>query len=233
MKRFYITIITLLTLDFYCSGQSVDSIERELKIRNILWTTPVAKDTKINGLAIGLMAIPWMDAESLKINGLNIDASPFTLIGGIFAIVGTISSPFSSAEKSKSDNPDDIGYRDVFPDSLLGHPATSIKGVSIGLGLFRDYELNGVGVNGLISFTEQTTGFEITGIMNLHYSFNGVLIAGLRNKTTKGKGLQIGLVNSCKEGKLIQIGLINKIGKRVFPIINFRLKKTAPNTVFK
>jgi hypothetical protein len=186
MKILVLTIFTFMTLDFYCSGQSADSIKGEPKIRNVIWTTPVAKDTKVNGLAIGLMAIPWMEAESLKINGLNIDASPFTVVGGIFAIVGTISSPFSSAEKSKTNNPDDIGYRDVFPYSLLGHPATSIKGVSIGLGLFRDYELNGVAVNGLISFTEQTTGFEVTGIMNLHYSFNGVSIAGLRNKATKG-----------------------------------------------
>lgn len=222
MKFLILTTIIFFTIDF-SYGQTTDSVDVKLKTRHVIWTTPVSKNTKINGMAIGMMAVPLRDADFLKINGLNIDASPFALFGGVFAIVGTIFSPFNSAEKSKDLNPDDIGYRDVYPDSLLGQPSTSITGISIGLGLFRDYELKGVGVNGLISFTEYTSGFEVTGIMNLHYSFKGVSIAGLRNKATKGKGLQIGLINSCKEGKLIQIGLLNKIGKRVTPIINFSL----------
>ena len=64
---------------------------------------------------------------------------------------------------------------------------------------------------------------EVTGLVNLHYQFKGVMIAGLRNKATTGKGLQIGLVNTCKNGKLVQVGLINKIGKRVLPFLNLSL----------
>lgn len=66
-------------------------------------------------------------------------------------------------------------------------------------------------------------GLSIAGLHNFHYSFNGVLIAGLRNKTTTGRGLQIGLFNRCNEGKLVQIGLINRIGKRTIPLINFQI----------
>jgi hypothetical protein len=222
MRFFLVTIGMFLLIEGY--GQSADSVEIKYKIRNVIWTTPVSKNTKINGLAIGLMAVPWIKAESLKITGLNIDASPFAVFGGVFAIAGTIFSPFNTT-KERQDEPKDLGSRDVFPDSLTGLPDTDIKGLSLSAELFKNYELRGVGINGFISFTEQTNGLEITGIMNLHYSFKGVIVAGLRNKTTTGKGLQIGLINSCKKGRVVQIGLINRIGKRIVPIINFSLKK--------
>lgn len=207
-------------------GQSVENIDIAYKTRNVIWGTPVSKNTKINGVAIGFLTVPMFEAELLVINGLNIEASPFAVFGGVFAIVGTILSPFDFLTKHKS-APDSSGFRDFFPyftDSISGRSLTAINGLSISTGLSRIDNLRGIGINALTSFPDEVKGLEVTGIMNFHYSFKGVIIAGFRNKTTTGEGLQIGLFNSCKEGKVVQIGLLNRIGNVTTPIININLR---------
>lgn len=219
----YIAAIIILLFQHFCFAQPKDNIPIKYKTRNVIGLTPVYRNVRINGLAIGFMGKPWREAESLKINGMNIDGSPFALFGGVLALVGTFLAPFTNMERS--DGPrDEIGFSDVFPDSITVAPETEIHGLSFGAGLLRNTELHGVAINVFVSFSDQTSGVDLTGIMNLHYTFNGVLIAGLRNKTTTGKGVQIGLINTCKSGRLIQIGLLNRIGRRILPIINISLR---------
>lgn len=203
-----------------------DSLPK-IYVRNVAWATPVKKNTVINGVAFGyIQAVPWMNADSLKINGLNLDASLFCIWGGIYAIVGTLFSPFSPNNPSKSEE-DPLGSRLAFvqKDTVF---ATKIKGISIGAGgLASGTKMGGLALNGITSFADEVSGVEITGIMNLHYSFVGVMLAGLRNKVTTGRGLQISLINTCKEGKVVQIGLINRIDKRIIPFVNFSLKRAV------
>ena len=198
----------------------------KFRVRNVIWTTPVGKNTTINGISIGLMAIPWMKADSLKINGLNLEVSPFGALNGFYAIVGTLFSPFHFNKKDTlNDDGGDLGSNKIFPDNPTYFLA-KIKGLSIsGGGMTRNTWFYGVGINGVIGFADKMQGIEITGMMNLHYEFKGVMIAGLRNKVTTGKGVQIGLINTCKQGQVFQVGLINRIGNRIIPLVNFSLKK--------
>jgi len=219
----YIPVIIALLFYRCCFAQPQENIPIKYKTRNVVGLTPVYRNVRINGLAIGFMGKPWREAESLKINGVNVDTSPFALFGGVLAIVGTFLAPFTNIEHT--DGPrDEIGFSDVFPDSINVAPETEIHGLSLGAGLLRNTELHGVGINVFVSFSDQTSGVDLTGIMNLHYTFRGVLIAGLRNKTTTGKGVQIGLINTCKRGRVIQIGLLNRIGRRILPIVNISLR---------
>ncbi len=225
MKNCIIIILFFILNPSY--GQTSDTTDLVHKTRYGIWVTPVSKNTVIHGVAIGFLAVPMMDAEILVINGLNIEASPFSVFGGVFSIVGTILSPFDTTSKrTTSINGSEV--RDFFPyymDSISsGKPKSAINGLSISTGLPGIDKLSGVAVNGVISSPYQMNGFEITGLINLHYSFKGVMVAGFRNKATLGKGLQIGLFNSCREGKVVQIGLINRIGKRTLPFVNFKLK---------
>jgi len=191
--------------------------------RNIVWTTPVKRNTDINGFAIGIMAVPWMSADSLRINGINFEISPFGFLGGLYAIAGTLYSPFHEKYDSTSDGAADLFSKQVFTEKEK-FVATRIKGISVSLGgLSRETAISGISINGVICVANQMNGIELSGLMNLHYEFKGVMIAGLRNKVTTGKGIQIALINSCKSGRVIQLGLINRIGKRVTPIVNFSL----------
>lgn len=226
MSKIYLVIVAFFILN-HSYGQTSETTDTAHKTRYGIWVTPVTKNTTINGIAMGLMAIPMRKAEILIINGLNIEASPFSVLGGVMFLMGSILSPFDTSSKGTTRvNVEEI--RDFFPfyvDSIFTNkPKSAINGLSISTGLSGIDKLSGVAVNGITSSPYQMNGVEITGLINFHYSFKGFIVAGFRNKTTFGEGLQIGLFNSCREGKVVQIGLLNRIGKRIMPLLNFKLK---------
>jgi hypothetical protein len=218
------SLLLFLTL-YSFSNLSYGQDSLRMHQRNFIWTTPVKKNTTINGIGIGLIqAVPWMGANSLKINGLNLDVSLFGGFGIFYAVVGSAFAPFSKNKKTESGG-EEISTVKIYTDTASTF-ATEIRGVSLSLGgAGRDTKINGICLNGGVSFADEINGFEITTVMNLHYEFNGIMIAGLRNKVTKGKGLQIALFNNCKEGQVFQIGLLNRIGNRILPICNFSFKR--------
>lgn len=219
-KVAFFLLLFLTAIMANCEGQ--DTLR--YKVRNFVFTTPVSRNTIINGLAVGLAPLPMKDAERLKINGLNLYVNPLTgayfIAAGIF---GTLAAPF--AKDSLDGQPSDpLVSNKTFVDSS-GDYRTQIRGVSIGAGALPAGTLvKGLSIELVASLAEKTEGIGVSGLVNLQYDFDGVLIAGLRNKTTKGNGLQVALFNSCKEGKVFQLGLINRIGKRTLPFINFKLK---------
>jgi len=194
-----------------------DSAAHKMHVRNIIFCTPVGKTSRINGLALGLAARPWLDADSLEVNGLNIELNPISPAGGIAAI---ISAPIALLKKDNNE----MFNSDSFPPPYDKRPST-VNGLTVSAGVWPGTDLNGVSINVAASFANTSDGLEVSGVMNLHYRFSGVMLTLLRNKTTKGKGLQIGLFNSCKEGHVVQIGLLNRIGKRVIPFVNCSLKQ--------
>lgn len=209
---FRITCLLLFFLTSYLVKAQNTLDTSAPRIRNFIFTTPVGKNTVINGLAIGFNPVPWKSAQRLSINGVSISASPLDLIIAVHVIVHSF-----GLKKEDSTIGDRNFYiketntvNDFFNGLILG---TFIGGPHI----------NGINVSAIMNCSNTMNGLSIAGINNFHYSFNGILIAGLRNKTTKGRGLQIALLNRCKEGgKLVQIGLLNKIGKRTIPFINFQ-----------
>jgi hypothetical protein len=164
IQRAEIKIFTVLIFSFFNSVFAQDSAKSN-KIRNVIWTTPVKKNTVINGVAIGMYAIPWMKAESLKINGLNIEAAPLSFFGGIYALIGTIFSPFHFNKKDSTNNDGgDLGRSKIFTDSI-DNITTKIKGVSLSLGgSLRGTQLSGISINGIVCFAERVKGFEIISI---------------------------------------------------------------------
>jgi phage replication-related protein YjqB (UPF0714/DUF867 family) len=88
--------------------------------------------------------------------------------------------------------------------------------------------MQGVQIAALGSRMGKLNGFSANLVFSDYQYLNGVMVAGIFNKTKKGGGLQIGLVNISKEMRGVQIGLWNKIGKRGLPIINMSLKKRTP-----
>jgi len=188
--------------------------------RNVFWFTPVSRNTEIKGIALGLMATPLQEHDQLKIKGLNITIDPFVSVASFYTFFGSFFTPFIPA---KYDIAGYIGNPHIFMRKSSSY-ATIIHGMSIGTGNY-GAQMQGFSINAFNSLNNEMDGLEITTIMNMHYSFKGMIIALFRNKTTTGNGVQIGLINNCKEGRIIQIGLINKIGKRILPIFNCSLKK--------
>lgn len=213
-------LFSLLKFSNSAFAQSDNETINPIRHRYFIFTTPVQKNTQINGLAIGLMSIPWGKATQLKINGVNFELNfgglfvwPYPLIGSIAAL---------SRDTIKQGKGDRITNYFAFEDSI-SNIETTVNGLSLSIaGSLSDTKHTGVSINGIFSFVHFMKGLNIAGLTNFNYSFEGVAISGLRNKCTKGKGLQIGLFNTCKTGQVLQIGLVNRIGDRTYPLINFK-----------
>ncbi len=216
-----ITII-LAFLSLQCFGQK-QTPPLDIKSR-FFALTPVNKNTIVSGITFGLTINPLStDTLYVQTKGLNIEVGPLGIIGGIWGTTfglygvkdeeGNVSSFFSNH-----------GYVDSSFTSYLKF-GTHVTGVSISLfGLSETYN-KGLILNGLSGYCFRTTGVQVSGLLNDSYEFKGLTIAGIGNVTTKGRGVQIGLINKCKTGNVIQIGLFNRIGKRVLPFFNMRIAK--------
>ncbi|MBP6431651.1 MAG: hypothetical protein KA319_07790 [Ferruginibacter sp.] len=190
-------------------------IPKRLATRNVVWFSPTRANT-INGLALSSFSSDmWYENESLKINGINIEANPASFIVLPYAIVGSIEMLFSKNDSTRR-------------RSILSVPDSNylsknfMNGISIGvLGSFSNN--NGLTIAGIMNNGGKLNGIALGGIANSYYSFKGIAIAGLANNFYKGRGIQIGLFNRCVDCKGLQIGLLNKIGNRTLPFLNLRL----------
>lgn len=200
MKQILLICCTLIT--FYASGQ-------KYRTRYVAWLTPTGNNhVTIDGAAIGLMALPNIDGH-LRVNGSSIELLPvaiFTLPGSMINTMINVVMDDLYAKESK-------GIR------------TEIHGVSISAGVFEDVEIHGVSINLVNSYASISRGLEMSFVMNSNYSFTGAQLSGWGNRAVKGKGFQLGFFNSCEDCYVVQIGALNRIGKRILPLINFRLKK--------
>lgn len=185
--------------------------------RNVVWFSPTRANT-INGISLSsLSSDMFYENDSVKINGLNIEADPVAFMVVPYAIGGAL-----NVLKERRDSND---RRMVFEEMDQSYKATNqVNGLSISLFGITNRNYNGIAVNGLINFGTKLNGISIGGVMNSFYQLKGISIAGIGNYANKGMGIQIGLINRCVECKGIQIGLLNKMGKRTLPFINMRFK---------
>ena len=191
-------------------GVSIPSIAQLKRSRYILWLTPTGKNyVTINGLAVGLAALPIGNPGTLRVNGLNAEINPtsvLTIFGGmIYTMLNPVVNDIYAEE----------------PEQIQ----TEIRGLSISPGLFEEVETHGVSVNLINSYASISRGVEMSLIMNSNFEFSGVQLSGIGNRVVKGKGLQVGLFNSCQDCHVVQIGILNRIGNRVLPLVNVRLKR--------
>jgi len=223
MRISNILIFLLIPIVHY--GQRFQKDTSENRVRSVIWTIPVSRNTTINGLAVGFMPIPWRKAKSLKINGVSVSASPIELFIGVIAIGASLDDfcalVVNALRKNKKVKHDEFSNFFDYP-SWVEKKTNVLNGLIVGGITGRD-RVNGINLTFVGNIVTQMRGVSISGLLELHHSFKGVTISGFRNKVYQGSGLQIGLFNQCETGRVVQIGLVNKIGKRVLPILNLRL----------
>lgn len=185
---------------------------------------------KVNGFVLGAGHYENTNIKLQTINGLNIEASPLSLV--LFTI--SINVPFESFLVGINDNV--ISNVAFFDDCTASY--IKINGLNISSGGFMGgAELRGVNIS-IISGMNKMNGFSVGGILNTK-SFSGVSISGLANISDLGNGIQIGssnvsrrhngiqigLFNNSKELRGMQFGLWNTNGKRKLPFFNWQFKK--------
>lgn len=210
MKRLNFLLLVLLTVQV--NGQIK-------KNRPVAWVIP-SVDTRINGLAGGLIINSLKDTDSVlttEINGLAIE-----LIGVGFFLPIAPSSPIYSEPENFYMNDDNL-------DSIVksyNFAKYRINGVSFSGGGIGGHgiNVNGLNLSGINTLTGKMNGMSVCILINISGVVNGVSIGGLVNNSIQSKGLQIGLFNKTTRLKGFQIGLWNQNGKRSLPIINWNLK---------
>ena len=181
--------------------------------KNVIWFTPCRVE-EINGLAIGLHTKnnknrEFNERDSLIVRGLAIEINPFSIFG--------LMNP-----KFNGPYPDSI---DIYYENLKKDWQVKVHGVNISLvNTISEMELRGLNITPLLTVIDEIHGFSFSGINNFCYVLNGISIAGLRNRATIAKGVQIGLFNKATDLRGIQIGLWNINGRRSLPFFNWQFK---------
>ena len=187
----------------------VDSFKHDTawRTRNFIWTTPVEHNTKINGWAFGGMAFPDHWKDTLVVNGLNTEIG----LGMIFLPYLLSPSPEYTIEE--------------YDRKIRDNENVFINGVSISfLGHLSNSRISGVSLNGFCSEHTRSDGVVASFGGNIVGEFNGLVLGGIKNHSTVGRGVQIGLFNSCTQLKGFQFGLLNRNQKRTLPFINWCFK---------
>lgn len=206
------------------------------------WFLPVARTTTVDGIAMGVYAGAANDKDTLVVNGISIEADPLPVLGGVYftvfaaaVVISKTPSALVGKHRPKRDTALEAYRRRTGNDTPLYKDKelpeddtvmkTRINGLSISTGIVaRKTKINGLALNVVCGLENALDGVEVTGLLNWHHSFRGLLVA-IANTSTKGKGVQIGIYNYCGTGNVLQIGLVNRIGKRTTPLINFRFRR--------
>lgn len=205
------TILTVLTLIVF-----IQTHGQITKRRNLVWVLP-AVDTKINGLATGLIL------SSLKDN----DSQPTTIVNGLSVeLIGLgLLIPLAPSHPFYSNNPKLLA-NNTYLDSIIStytRDKYRVNGISLSSGGLTGNEIavNGLNLSGFNTLTAKTNGLSVCVFANFSAILNGVSIAGLYNSTLQTKGLQVGLFNTTKRLRGFQIGIWNKNEKRQTPFFNW------------
>lgn len=231
--------LILFLLSFFCGFSQEEVSQDNLKSTVFSFTPRTRKVQQVNGLAIGLGYDIDADSTIKKVNGLNIEINPFTLLYFMF------------------DDPSRRG----FPEA----PTVKVNGLSIGTGhsnqnedvaytglsvslINSGFACNGISVNGCYNYATKLNGLHVSGFGNVSKNMNGLSLSfsnssenlngmqvgvfndadyfngiqmGIYNKSSKYKGIQIGLVNKTTSQKGLQLGFWNINNKRSFPFLNW------------
>lgn len=207
---------------------------RENDSTRIFSLSPVHSRVKtVKGLALGVGHFENQKIECQTVSGLNIEASPISVLLVTFAL----NVPFEAVVAG-------IDGDYVSGAAFLEEEAKTyikINGLNLSSGGFMGgSEMKGLNVC-VFSGMNKMSGFSVSGAVQGIYKFDGVCIAGLANLSEYGrgiqigfsnvsrnhKGLQVGLFNHSKNLRGLQFGLWNTNGKRALPFINWQLKKQA------
>lgn len=213
-----IVVLTIFSLIFSSNAAAQKKIKpKRPSTRNGVWFAPTRAKI-INGISLSsLSSDMFYENDSVKINGLNIEADPVA-----FMLLPYI---FGGAINVFKDYKDTTGKKMAFWEMNKSYRTSNqMNGISISLVGATERNYNGIAINGLANYGSKINGISVGGIMSSFYKFRGISIAGIANYAYRGTGIQIGILNKCIECKGLQIGLLNKMGKRTLPFINMNFK---------
>lgn len=207
---------------------------RENDSTRIFSLSPIHSRVKtVSGLALGVGHFESHKIDCQTVNGLNLEASPISLLLATFAI----NVPFEAVVSG------------IDGDYLTGaafleeetKPYIKVNGLNLSSGGFMGgAEMSGLNIC-VFTGINIMSGVSISGAVQGVHDFKGVCIAGLANLTENGNGMQIGVSNVSRNHKGVQLGLFNHSrnlrgfqfglwntnGKRKLPLVNWQFKKQA------
>ncbi|MFP3592519.1 LA_2272 family surface repeat-containing protein [Chryseobacterium sp. SIMBA_038] len=225
-------LIGLLLISSFVFGQ--DSLKVKSSFFTVNPNQNVIKNT--NGINVGILD----DYKKQRINGINIQANPITLL--YLLIPKGIEVPKKGQETVV------INGLHISTGGMMNGKKLNGIGVSM---YHIAQETNGISFNGFNNNSGKLNGLHVSWLNNSADSGNGAMVAfsndaekfnglqtGVYNYNGKGKGLQvgasnksesfnglqIGVINKNKNGKAVQIGLWNVNERRKLPIINWNFK---------
>lgn len=207
-----------------------EGVKRNDSIK-IFSLSPISRRVnRVNGFALGVGHYENQRITFQKINGLNIEASPLSLVLISFGL----NIPFEGLFVGINDN---LLSNTAFIDDET-KTYIQINGVNISSGGFMGgakmngfnisvltamNEMNGLSLNATVIGTKKFNGVSLAGIANISDYGNGIQIAP-SNVCRNLRGIQIGLFNHSKNLRGLQLGLWNTNGKRKLPFINWQSK---------
>jgi hypothetical protein len=224
---------------FFCGFSQENFNQDSLKTVAFSVTPRAKKVQQVNGMAIGV-GYDLSERNTIKkVNGLNVELNPFTLLYLMFDDPSRRGFPEESTIKvnglsigtGHSNQNEDVAYSGVSV-SLL-NSGFSCNGISV-TGIYNyATKMNGLHVSGFGNHSKNMNGLSLSmsnsseklngiqiGLFNDADYFNGIQI-GIFNASSKYKGIQIGLINKTKSQKGLQFGFWNINNKRSSPFINW------------
>jgi hypothetical protein len=216
--------------DFNYFDRKAKNDNRNDSIRYFSVTPIYRKNTRVDGLAIGVGHFENKNIKKQTVNGLNLEASPTALalipflhipIEGLF--VGLTDKQINNVAFFDNDYATYIKINglNVSSGGFMGGAQVNGLNVSVFSGM---NEMNGFSLNATLLGTKSFKGLAISGIANITDYGKGVQIA-ISNVSRNHKGVQIGLFNHSKNLRGFQFGLWNTNGKRKLPFINWQFKE--------
>lgn len=196
-----------------------------LKIKSALVTVnPQNKNLRnTNGLNVGVLD----DYQKQRINGLNLQANPISLIYPLIPKALPVPSKEASTVTVSGLHLSTGGMVDGEKLNGLGisiyHHCRITNGVSVNFYNNTSGILNGIHISGFVNNSLKGNGLNVAFLGNYSDDFKGMQVA-IFNQSEKMKGMQIGMVNKSKKMKGLQIGLWNENEKRKLPLINWNFK---------
>ena len=234
------THFLILFMVSFFFGFAQESVSQDSLKTVIFSLTPRTKKVQqVNGLAIGLGYDIDADSKIKKVNGLNVEINPFTLLYFMFDDPSRRGFPEESTIKINGLSLG-TGHSNLNED-------VAYSGLSVSL-INSGFSCNGISVNGLYNYATKMNGLHISGFGNVSKNMNGFSLSfsnncenlngiqigvfndadylngiqiGIVNKSSKYKGIQIGMINKTKSKKGLQVGFWNSNNKRSFPFINW------------
>lgn len=231
--------LILFLASFFFGFSQEKGPQNNLKTVVFSLTPRTSKVQQVNGLAIGLGYDINADSKIKKVNGLNVEINPFTLLYFMFDDPTRRGFPEESTIK--------INGLSVGTGHSNQNEDVAYSGLSVSL-INSGFSCNGISVNGLYNYATKMNGLHISGFGNVSKNMNGLCLSfsnnsenfngiqigvfndadyfngvqiGIANKSSKYKGIQIGLINKTKSQNGLQVGFWNINNKRSFPFLNW------------